>query len=122
MKRTVTAVRRARKADARSALACVLAVYVSACGGSSVGPSSTALRVTNVTPSAVTTRGGTLLTISGVGFSAGAMVLIGGAAATQLTVVNSTTMTAIAPAHDAGSAAVVVAVNGQSASLAGAVR
>jgi len=62
------------------------------------------------------------LTISGVGFSEGAMVLIGGASAPQVTVVNSTTITAIAPAHDPGSAVVVVAVNGQSASLAGAVR
>src|SRR5262249_21070904 len=82
---------------------------------------STALQVTRVAPSAITTRGGTPLTISGVDFSAGATVLIGGASATEITVVNSTTITAIAPPHGPGSADVVVTSNGRTASLPAAV-
>jgi hypothetical protein len=77
--------------------------------------------VTSVAPSAVTTHGGALLTISGANFSGAATVLVGGTAATQVTVVNGTTITATAPAHDPGSADVIVTINGQSASLPAAV-
>jgi hypothetical protein len=105
------------KAGTLAALA-VLSGIVSACGGSSTAP-STSPRVTTVTPNGGSTAGGTLVTIGGANFAAGASVTIGGAAATDVGVVNSTTITATTPAHIAGSADVVVVTSGQSASLAG---
>ncbi len=48
------------------------------------------------------------MTITGTGFLAGATVKLGGTAATGVTVVSSTSITATAPAHAAGAASVVV--------------
>ena len=53
------------------------------------------------------------MTITGTNFAAGATVTFGGAAATNVVVVNSTTITATTPAGSAG--AVTVTVNGQRA-------
>ena len=53
-------------------------------------------------------NGGTPVTITGTGFLAGATVKLGGTAATGVTVVSSTSITATTPAHAAGAASVVV--------------
>jgi acid phosphatase len=71
--------------------------------------------VTGVNPTSGPTAGGTSITISGTGFAAGATVTLGGAAATGVTVTNSTTITATTAAHIAGVVDVVVTnTNGQS--------
>lgn len=97
-----------------------LSVLASACGGSGVGPSSTAVRITAVAPSTGTTLGGTSVSIVGANFGAGATVTIGGAAVTDVMVVSQGTITAKTPAHAAGAADVSVVSGGQSAALAGA--
>ena len=58
------------------------------------------------------------MTITGTNFAAGATVTFGGAAATNVVVVNSTTITATTPAGSAGAVTVTVTVGGQSGSLA----
>ncbi len=64
--------------------------------------------VTAINPNSGTTAGGTPVTITGTNFQAGAAVSIGGVAATGVTVVNSTTITATTGAHAAGVVDVVV--------------
>ena len=64
--------------------------------------------VSGVSPTSGTTAGGTPVTITGTGFLAGATVSLGGTAATGVTVVRSTSITATAPAHAAGAVNVVV--------------
>ena len=73
--------------------------------------------VTSVSPNNGPTAGGTAVTITGTNFAAGATVTFGGTAATNVVVVNSTTITATTPAHAAGAVTVTVTVNGQSGSL-----
>ena len=53
--------------------------------------------INSVTPATGPTSGGTLFTISGTGFVAGATVTVGGSQAGEVNVVNGTTITAIAP-------------------------
>lgn len=72
-------------------------------GVSSAGAPS----VTAIAPSTGSTVRPTAVTISGTGFLAGATVTVDAMAA-SVTVVDSTTITAIAPAHAAGTADVVV--------------
>ena len=74
--------------------------------------------VSSVSPNGGPTGGGTAVTITGANFAAGAIVTFGNAAATNVNVTNSTTITAITPAGTAGAVTVTVAVNGQSGSLA----
>lgn len=64
--------------------------------------------VTAVNPRSGPTTGFTGVTITGTDFVAGATVTFGGASATDVTVVNPTTMTATTPAHAAGAVDVVV--------------
>ena len=64
--------------------------------------------VTSISPTSGSTVGGTAVSITGTGFLAGATVKLGGTAATDVTVVNSTTITATTPAHAAGAVNVVV--------------
>ena len=74
--------------------------------------------VTSISPASGTTEGGTAVTISGSNFAAGATVMIGGTAATDVVVVSATSITAVTPAHSAGAADVVVTnPDGQSATL-----
>ncbi len=63
---------------------------------------------TSVTPASGSANGGTPVTITGTGFSAGATVKFGGASATNVNVVGSTSITATTPAHAAGAVDVVV--------------
>src|SRR5882724_5372834 len=71
-------------------------------------PPAPAPTVATITPTSGTTNGGTAVTITGTGFLAGATVKMGGTSATVLAVVNSTLITATAPAHIAGAVDVVV--------------
>ena len=75
--------------------------------------------VTSVSPSSGPAAGGTAVTITGTNFASGATVTFGGTAASNVTVVNSTTITASTPAGSIGAATVTVTVGGQSGSLAG---
>ncbi|HEY1648228.1 MAG TPA: IPT/TIG domain-containing protein, partial [Terracidiphilus sp.] len=82
---------------------------------------STVPFVTSVTPNSGPATGGTAVTITGIDFAAGATVMFGSAAATNVTVVNSTTITATAPAGSAGAVPITVTnPSAQSGSLSNA--
>jgi len=80
-------------------------VSFKAAGSGGGGPVPT---VSSVSPSSGSSNGGTNLTITGTNFAAGSTVTFGGTAASNVTVVNSTTITATSPAHAAGAVNVVV--------------
>jgi len=69
---------------------------------------TTPVTVTSVAPASGSTSGGTAVTINGTGFAAGAGVTFGGTAATSVVVVSAIKITAITPAHAAGSVNVTV--------------
>ena len=78
-------------------------------------------KVTGVTPVSGPTAGNTLVTITGTDFAPGATVTFDGSAATSVTVVSETEITARTPAHDTSIVAVAVTnVDAKSHSLAGA--
>ena len=86
-------------------------------GGGSSNPAPT---VSAISPNTGTANGGTAVTVTGTGFQSGAVVTIGGTAATSVTVVSSTSITAKTPAHAAGAADVVVKnTDNQAGSLSG---
>ncbi len=64
--------------------------------------------ITSLDPAGGSTAGGTVVTIHGTNFVSGATVTFGGTPATGVTFGASTSLTATAPAHAAGNAAVVV--------------
>ena len=64
--------------------------------------------ITTISPNSGSTNGGTAVTITGTNFISGATVTFGGTAATNVTVVSSTSITATTPAHVAGAVNVVV--------------
>lgn len=70
--------------------------------------------VTSISPSSGTTAGGTSVTITGTGFTAGSTVTFGFVAATGVSVVNATTITATTQAGFAGTVSVVVTAAGGS--------
>ncbi|MHB8877881.1 MAG: beta strand repeat-containing protein [Myxococcaceae bacterium] len=74
-------------------------------GGFEYMPSPT---VTAISPAAGREGGGTNVTLTGTRFAAGAIVTIGGVAATNVVVVNATTITATTPAGAVSAADVVV--------------
>src|SRR6185436_6595269 len=79
---------------------------------------STAPTINTVAPSAGPTSGGTVITLTGINYAPGATVTLGGTAATGVTVVNSTTITATTPARAAGSVNVTVTnTDGQSGTI-----
>ena len=78
--------------------------------------SSGTLTATSVSPLSGPTSGGTLITVDGTGFVSGATISIGGTAATGVSFVSSTRLTARTPAKPAGGYSVVVRnPNGQTA-------
>ncbi|MEW6127530.1 MAG: IPT/TIG domain-containing protein [Acidobacteriota bacterium] len=82
------------------------------------GGTNTAPILTGVTPNNGLINGGTSVSISGTGFVTGATVSFGGVAATNVTVVGSTTITATTPAHAGGAVNVTVTnPNSESATL-----
>jgi LPXTG-motif cell wall-anchored protein len=73
----------------------------------------TAVPVTAVSPNSGATAGGTAITLTGARFTfATPTVTVGGHLATQVTVVNDTTLTAVVPAGTAGAADVSVTIPG----------
>jgi hypothetical protein len=80
----------------------------SACIFPFVNPTPPTPTVAAATPASGSTGGGTSVTITGTNFQSGATVTVGGSAATSVVFVNSTTLTAVAPAHAGGSVSVVV--------------
>jgi Glycosyl hydrolases family 16/IPT/TIG domain len=90
-------------------------------GTSGGGSSNPAPKVSAISPNSGTANGGSAVTITGTGFQSGAAVTIGGTAATSVTVVSSTSITAKTPAHAAGAADVAVKnTDGQTGGLSGA--
>jgi hypothetical protein len=64
--------------------------------------------ISNVIPNSGVTSGGTSITVSGSGFQTGATLSLGGAAASNVVVVNSGSITASTPSHASGPVNVVV--------------
>ncbi|MHB1561996.1 MAG: DUF4214 domain-containing protein, partial [Isosphaeraceae bacterium] len=64
--------------------------------------------ISGVSPNQGYSTGGTAITITGTGFVSGATVTVGGAAATNIVVVNATSITATTPAGTVGAADIVV--------------
>ena len=64
--------------------------------------------IASVAPGQGTIVGGTPITISGAYFTGATSVTIGGALATNMVVVSSTTITAVTPAHAAGSVSITI--------------
>src|SRR5262249_27301462 len=60
------------------------------------------ITVTGVAPNNGSANGGTAVTITGTNFVSGATVMFGGVAATSVSVVSATQITATTPAHSAG--------------------
>lgn len=84
--------------------------------GSSTG--STSMGVSGASPTAGPTSGGTVVTITGTGFQAGASVAFGALSSPTVTVASSTEIDAISPPESSGTAAITVTnPGGQSASL-----
>jgi hypothetical protein len=101
--------------------AAALTVLIS-CGGSKSGTGPSPVlspSISSLSPKTGSTHGGTTVTISGANFRTGIAVTIGGAAATGVVVGSATTLTAITPAHTAGTVDVVVSVDDRSATLPG---
>jgi hypothetical protein len=76
--------------------------------------------IAHIAPDAGSTEGGTVVSITGSHFAPGAVVTIGGVAATEIVVKDSATLSAKTGAHGAGAASVVVSVNGLTATLSDA--
>jgi phosphatidylserine/phosphatidylglycerophosphate/cardiolipin synthase-like enzyme len=91
--------------------------FQAAVPGSGPAPAPT---VNSIAPNSGPTTGSTAVTITGTNFVSGATVTLGGIAATNVVVTNSTTITATTPAHAAGGVDVRAAnSDGQSATLTG---
>jgi hypothetical protein len=91
-----------------------VASFVQVSGSSHPG----APTVASITPNSGPASGGTEVTITGTGFQSGASVKLGGTAATAVTVVSGTSITATAPAHAAGAVNVLVTnTDGQNGTL-----
>lgn len=101
------------------ALVATLPFLVAACGKDSPsGPTSSAPKVSSVSPSSGSTTGGNSITIAGTGFGSDATVSIGGVPATSVIVAGSTSITAITGARStAGAAEVTVTTGGKASTL-----
>lgn len=89
------------------------------CGGGGSTPAAPPT-LTGVTPPQGPAAGGTTITLTGTGFSAGAAVTVGGSSATAVTVLTPTTITCTTPAGTPSSTVgVSVTTVGGSASLPG---
>ncbi|MDO8834884.1 MAG: IPT/TIG domain-containing protein [Vicinamibacterales bacterium] len=73
--------------------------------------------MSSISPTSGTTLGGTTVTITGTNFTGTLTVTLGGAAATDVRVSGTTSLTAVTPAHAAGSVDVVVAASTGTATL-----
>ena len=92
-----------------------VAKFIQLIAGGGGNPAPT---LSSISPTSGTTLGGTAVTVAGTGFMAGATLTLGGTSASNVTAVNSTTITATTGAHAAGAVDVVVSnTDGQSATL-----
>jgi hypothetical protein len=83
-------------------------------------PPPAAPTVTAISPSSGSTSGGASVTVTGTGFQAGARLSLGGSPATSVTVVSSTSLSAVTPAHSEGAVDIVVTnSDGQAGTLRG---
>ncbi len=90
-------------------------VLLNGSGGGNPAPT-----VTSVSPNSGSAGGGTGVTITGANFLSGATVTFGGSAATNVSVVSSTSITAKTPSHGGGAVNVVVKnSDGQTGTLNG---
>lgn len=80
----------------------------SASTASPQAPGATTVAVDGISPSSGPTSGGTDVTITGTGFTNVDAVTFGGVEAESATVVSSTLITALAPAHAAGTVDIIV--------------
>ena len=101
--------------------ACILAsicllTVVTSCGGPAE-PSRTVPIITSITPNSGTTLGGTVITITGTNFPAGASVSLGGTPATDVTTTGPTAITAKTGQRASGVVDVVVTAGGAVATL-----
>jgi hypothetical protein len=87
------------------------------------GPVVVDLVIQTVTPNAGPATGGTEVTIRGAGFAAGTVVMVGGRAASDVTVRGTDTITAKTPASTTtGSVEIAVTLNGRTVTLANGFR
>ncbi len=113
---TITCVTPAGTAGAKSVIVSTAGQTATLTNGFSyVAPG--APTVSSISPSSGPTAGGTLVTITGTNFAAGATVTIGGAAATGVTVVSATSITCTTPVGAAGAKSVAVTVSAQTTTL-----
>jgi len=75
-------------------------------------PTVTSTTANGVSPARGSTLGGTLLTVTGANFTGAGSVTIGGVPATNVTVINSTSLTCITPAGSVGTVSVAVTTVG----------
>jgi hypothetical protein len=73
--------------------------------------------ITSIVPNTGPVVGGTIITITGNYFSGTATVTLGGVPATNVQVMNATTITAVTPAAPAGGVDVIVAAGGLSVTV-----
>ena len=78
---------------------------------------NTVVVLSTVTPSSGSAAGGAGVTLGGSGFSGAPVVTFGGVAATSVHVVNTSTVTAVTPAHAVGSVDVTILTVGGNATL-----
>jgi hypothetical protein len=100
----------------------VLILMVSiVCAACSSGPTApTGVTVSSISPLSGTTLGGTVLTVVGMNFTAGATVTVGGVPATNVEVTSPRTISATTGQHASGPADVTVSLGGKTGTLPGA--
>lgn len=104
----------------RLAVVLMASWLTAACPGSSPTtptPAPSGPTVSSISPTSGTTLGGTTVTITGTNFTGTVTVTVGGVAATEVRVSGTTSLTAITPAHAAGTVDVVVAASTGTATL-----
>ncbi|MEI6274226.1 MAG: IPT/TIG domain-containing protein, partial [Phycisphaerae bacterium] len=112
-------------ADTTAVVGTVYSYKVQATGGTLfsnivTGSIPGAPTITTVSPTSGSAGGGTLITITGTNFIAGATVTVGGAAATSVVVVSATSITAQTPAGTTGAQDVTVTTGGGNVTAPGA--